>query len=267
MPVDLALEMTGLDFSDDVTFIIGLGLAMPAATVAAIWRISRRDAALTALFFIANFYISLTIYGLSGRHFGLWSLLLIGTLWTEIKSGPIPSFVLAMMILMGASGVVMGLKEWTEPFSSAPLTANALREAQADKAMVATVGILLAADVHGTLQIPTYDIPNKCMQTFIRWRMPKVANAPTRGPMGNENRIGVTTESIAELKKVAARTGGRLFLLLDFWASATLQEIDDPSVSYVAFVGRRNPKHQWRYIFRLDVPSDPDPAPIPPCTR
>jgi len=268
MPVDRNLQMTGFDYAQDRTFIIGLGLVLPLLAIVAIWRASRFCALMSALFFAASFCFSVTIYDLSGRHFGLWCLLTIGLLWTALKDEqPMPGFIHMWMALLGASGALMGLREITTPFSSAQLTATALHEAGATSLLVAPVNVLLAAEVNGMLRVPTYNKSDKCLQTFIRWRRPKVWKSPITNSDGERDMLAESQDGLEELKKEAARTGGRILLLMDGQVAETVSEIEDPALTFLRFIGKNTISGQWRYLYRLDVPPDPNPVPIPPCTR
>ena len=268
MPVDRNLQLTGLDFSRGSTFIVGLGLFLPFMAIAAMRRVSLFSTLMSTLFFAASFFLSVTIYGLSGRHFGLWCLLMIGLLWSAPKNGErLPGFIKVWMVLLGVSGAVMGIREITSPFSTVKLTAMALHDADATHAIVTPVNVLLAAEVNGMLRLPTFNQRDKCLQTFIRWRKPKFLKSPITKPDGERDLVAESRDGLEELKTVAARTGGRLLLLLDSKVAETVSEIEDPALHFLRFIGKDTFSGQWRYLYRLDVPPDPNPVPIPPCTR
>ena len=268
MPVDHNLQLTGLDFSRNSTFIVDLGLFLPFMAIAAMRRVSLFSSLMSTLFFAASFFLSVTIYGLSGRHFGLWCLLMIGLLWSAPKNGErLPGFIKVWMVLLGVSGAVIGIREITSPFSTVKLTAMALHDADATHTMVTPVHALLAAEVNGMLRMPTYNKWDKCLQTFIRWRHPKFPQPPITGPDGSNDLIDDTRRSLEDLRKVAARTGGRMLLALDYHMAGFVADVDDPTLTFLRFIGKDTNKGQWRYLYRLDVPPDPNPVPIPACVH
>ena len=268
MPVDHNLQMTGQELSQDSTFIISLGLFLPFMAIVAIGRVSLFCALMSALFLAASFCLSVTIYGLSGRHLGLWCLLVIGLLWALLKNDQrLPGFIQIWMIVLAVSGVISGFREMTAAPSVLRLTASALQDEGAGDTMVAPAGVLLAAEVNGILRVPTYNKWDKCLQTFIRWRRPKFPQAPITGPDGSYDLIAETRRSLDDLKKVAAQTGGRLLLLLDSHVAELVADADDPTLTFLRFIGKDTISGQWRYLYRLDVHPDPNPAPIPACTR
>jgi len=70
-----------------------------------------------------------------------------------------------------------------------------------------------------------------------------------------------------EMKKVAARAGGRALLLLNLRVGGILSTIDDPALTFLRYITTASKSRQGSYLYRLDVPPDPDATPIPPCTR
>ncbi len=267
IPVDRNFELPGQDFVEDTTFVIGLGLASPVMAIVSMWRGFKFLTVLSTLFLISNCYLSTAIYGLSGRHFGLWPLLLIGLLWTALKSNQrLPIFILIWMIVLALSGAIIGLREMTTPFSTAELSASALREAKASDAIVTAADTLVAAEVNGMLRIPTYNISDRCLQTFIRWRRPKFPDLPILRPNEQIGLVAEPRQSLAALKMIAAQTGGRVFMLLDHRAAAAFSQIEEPAISFLRFLGKDAMSHQWRYLYRLDVPPDANPTPIPACS-
>ena len=268
LPIDPELKITGFEESKFGGFIVRLGFFSPLLICASLWSVSRFMTLLGGLFLVSSACISITTYNLVGRHFGLWLLLLIGLLWTLLKNDQKPPVLIQIwMIILCASGVIAGLRETTAPFSYTEQTTSILREAGAPDTMVAPAGILLAAEVNGMLRVPTYNKWDSCMQTFVRWRRPKFPDKPILGPDGQSDLIAETRRSLNDLKKVAARTGGRLLLLLDFYVAGLVADADDPDLTFLRFVGKDTVKGSWRYLYRLDVPPDPDPTPIPPCAR
>ena len=104
------------------------------------------------------------------------------------------------------------------------------------------------------------------MQSFVRWRR-NVFMPPPPDEASLAELQEISRKGLADLKSVAARAGGRALLMLDFRVSVSLTTIDDPALSFVRIIGTRSPEMQRRYLYRLDVPPDPHPVPIPPCIR
>ena len=267
-PVDRDLKITGFEYSRDGVFILGLGLAAPMMSILSIWRKSPLLTLLSAAFLVSSLCLSVTTYSLSGRHFGLWAVLLIGLQWTMLtKDQPLPRFMRIWMVILCVSGALAGLREMTAPFSTAQLTANALLNAGATHTMVAPAGILLAAEVNGLLRVPTYNKWDNCLQTFIRWRRQKGGDQPISNSNGERDLIALTQRSLDELKKAAAQTGGRLLLLLDYYVAEHVAQTGDLTLTFLRFIGKDTVSGNWRYLYRLDVPPDPNPVAIPACTR
>jgi len=101
----------------------------------------------------------------------------------------------------------------------------------------------------------------------MNWRKP-VFMAPSFEDFTSQHDLeDKARNGLAAMKKVAARAGGSALLLMSYNAGATLSLSEDPALIFLRFVGKNSTIEQWRYLYRLDVPPDPNPVPIPPCTR
>ena len=71
------------------------------------------------------------------------------------------------------------------------------------------------------------------------------------------------------MKAAAARAGGKALLIFGDRQSIEFHLIaDDPALRFERFFHVGGPLGRMdRYLYRLDVPPDPNPAPIPPCIR
>jgi hypothetical protein len=268
LPVDFDLSLTGWEPSQAALLIGFLGLVGPIFLIRTIARKSPLMAMLTTMFIAANFYLAVFIYLLQMRHLGLWVLLVIGLLWVTNKADERPKGPLALwMIILALSGPVAGLRQILTPVFATRQTAEALREAGAEDRLIIPAYVLLGAEVNGMLRLPTYDMAGGCLQTFVRWRKPvfmgpSKQDFDTQGDLEDKARIG-----LADMKKAAARAGGRALLVLSYTTGATLSLIEDPSLTFLRFIGKDAIDEQWRYLYALDVPPDPNPTPIPACTR
>ena len=267
-PVDFDLAMTGWEESRATLLIAALGLVGPLFLIRSIANRSRLLALLTALFIVANFFLSIHVYAIGPRHFSLWIILMIGMLWTSDKTSELIKGPLALwMYLLALSGPVAALRQFMTPVFTALQVTEALREAGADERLIIPVDVLLGAEVNGILRIPTFDMAGSCLQTFVRWRNP-VFMAPSHEDFTSQHDLeDKARNSLAAMKKVAARAGGSALLLMSYNAGATLSLSEDPALTFLRFIGKDSIAEQWRYLYRLDVPPDPNPVPIPPCTR
>ena len=121
--------------------------------------------------------------------------------------------------------------------------------------------------MNGLLRLPTYDMTGGCMQTFVRWRRPIFMGASWIALDPERRKGDLAGGALAAMKAAAARGGGQALLLLDDEVGALMAGIDDPALSHLRFFVQGASQRQWRSIFALDVPPDPNPVPIPPCTR
>jgi len=267
LPVDHDLRLTGWDPSRAALGIAALGLVGPIFLIRSIANRSRLLAVLTALFIVANFFLAIHVYTIRSRHFSLWILLLIGVGWTTDKPGEPPrGYMVLWMVIAALSGPVAGLRQILTPVFTTQQTAEALREAGSADRLIIPVNVLLGAEVNGMLRRPTYDMTGGCLQTFVRWRRP-IFMAPSNRDFTAQSALeDKARKRLAEMKKVTARSGGSALLLLSSNVGATLSLIDDPALTFLRFIGRESAEDEWRYLYALDVPPDPDPAPIPPCT-
>ena len=268
LPVDYDLGLTGWEVARQPLLVAVAGLVGPVYTVRRIARKDRLLSFLTALFILANVFLATTIYTLSARHFGLWIILTIGMFWVAPqKAETSGSLIPLWVVVLALSGMGASLRQTTAPFSTTVQTAAALREADGLRTLIIPAFALLGADVNGILRIPTYDMAGECLQSFVRWRRPVFMPPPFKDFEAQEALEDRASRGLGELKKVAARAGGRALLLLDQQVGETIATLDDPALKLLRFIGKDSFVDQMRYLYRLDVPPDPDPAPIPPCTR
>ena len=267
-PVDYDLGLTGWENAREPLVVAAIGLAGP---VYVIRRLAQKDyllAALTALFVLTNMAIYIYIYFLSIRHAGLWIILAIGICWvTQKKGGNFPGTALVWVVALALSGLGVGIRQTMEPFSITMQTADALREAGGASELIIPVRVIYGAEVHGLLRVPTYDMAGGCLQTFVRWRKP-IFMAPTGQEFTPQHAYEeYARRGLDEMKKVAARAGGRALLLLDLRVGGILSTIDDPALTFLRYITTASKSRQGSYLYRLDVPPDPNPVPIPACVH
>ena len=268
LPLDFDLQLTGWELSKSAGLITLAGLGVPFLTMGMIWRQSRFLALLTGLFLLANLAFSQHVYTFSARHFGLWNVLLIGLLWVTHKPAQnLGRLAQVWLVLLALGGVGAGVQQAMRPFSTAPEAVAALREAGGATKLIIPVNVLLGAEVNGLLRLPTYDMTGGCMQTFVRWRRPIFMGASWIALDPERRKGDLAGGALAAMKAAAARGGGQALLLLDDEVGALMAGIDDPALSHLRFFVQGASQRQWRSIFALDVPPDPKPVPLPPCTR
>ena len=268
LPVDFDLQLTGWEISKSAGLITLAGLGVPFLAMGMIWRQSRFLALLMGLFLLANLAFSLHLYPLSVRHFGLWIVLMIGLLWVTHKPDqPLERLAQVWLVQLALAGAGAAVHQATRPFSAAPQAMAALREAGAATKLIIPVNVLLGAEVNGLLRLPTFDITGGCMQTFVRWRRPTFMGASWIALDPERRKGDLAGSALAAFKAAAARAGGQALLLLDDEVGALMAQINDQALTQLPLFAEGASQKQWRYIFALDVPPDPNPVPIPPCTR
>ena len=268
LPVDFDLQLTGWELSKSAGLITLAGLGVPVLAMGTIWRQSRFLSLLTGLFLVANLAFSQHVYTFSARHYGLWNVLTIGLLWVAHKPAqPLGRLAQIWLVLLALGGVGAGVQQAMRPFSAAPQAMAALQEAGAATKLIIPVNVLLGAEVNGLLRLPTFDMTGDCMQTFVRWRRPIFMGASWIALDPERRKGDLAGSALAAMKAAAARGGGQALLLLDDEVGALMAGIDDPALTQLRFFAQGASRRQWRHIFALDVPADPNPAPIPPCIR
>jgi hypothetical protein len=269
LPVDFNLDLTGWELLRMERVLVPIGIYGPIYTIYYLSRKSPFMAWMLAGFTGANLILTTKIYVLTGRHFGLWVVLMIGFLWVIQKRGePLTRIVQAWMIMLALGGAGAAIRQTMTPFSPGPQVVSALREIGEATPLIIPVPIVIGAEIHGLLRIPTYDMPGGCMQSFIRWRRP-IFMGPSWIALDPERRkVDLIVAALDELKAVAARAGGQALLLFD---DADLVELiserKDPALTLLREIKIGKYERLFRAIYRLDVPPDPNPTPIPPCVR
>ena len=269
LPVDLNLQLTGWDFSDLQFPILFIGIYGPCLATIHIYGQWRLLGWLTASFICMNFIICMTVYALFSRHLGFLIVLLIGALWvTHKRDEPMARIVQAWIMLLAVSGIGAAINQAITPFSAGPQTISALREAGGHTRLIIPVNVMNAADVHGLLRIPTYDMAGGCMQSFIRWRRPIFMGPSWIALDPDRRKVDLIGSALDELKAVAARAGGQALLIFD---DADLVELiserKDPALTLLREIKAGESDRLFRALYRLDVPPDTNPTPIPPCTN
>ena len=268
LPVDGDLQLTGWRMSRLEFPIMMAGVIWPLILTRTVARHSILLASLMLCFVVSNFILSSAVYALMGRHFGLWVLLWIGTIWTLHKPGePVGDLARIWMIMLALSGTGAAIGQISEPPTEAQQAAAALRVVGGGATLIIPVPVLLGAEVNGLLHAPTVDMVGKCLQTFVRWRSPVFMTRGWRQEGSGGPGSDVPHNGLEEMKLMAARAGGRALLVMDSEIGAWFVSMNDPALTFLQFLGTDTPYDSKRYLYRLDVPPDPNPTPIPPCTR
>jgi hypothetical protein len=269
LPVDFNLDLTGWELTRMEKVLVATGIFGPILTIYCLSRKSHFLAWMLAGFTGANLILSTNIYILTGRHLGLWVVLMIGFLWVMQKPGePLARIARAWTVMLALGGAGAAIRQAITPFSAGPQVVSALREIGEATPLIIPVPIVIGAEIHGLLRIPTYDMPGGCMQSFIRWRRPIFMSSSWIALDPERRKVDLIGAALDELKAVAARAGGQALLLFD---EADLVELvaerKDPALTLLRDIKIGKYERLFRAVYRLDVPPDPNPTPIPPCIR
>ena len=249
--------------------LIPAGAMMPLLAIV----VTRRTpllAVLTALFIAATLALSIFVYGLSTRHFGLVVPLVVGCLWIDAERRGEPNFNLlagVWMVLLALGGIGAIMRNAIEPFATSRMVAQVIASETDPARVVIPMDNILGVEVSGFLPRPTYNVTNRCLQTFVRWKGPIFA-PPSFDPDETEPMRRLRAQdALAELKAATARAGGHTLLLLDQGAAGLLAQVtDDPAFHFRRYLHIGGELSRFdRYIYDFDVPGDPAPAPITPC--
>ena len=267
LPVDFNLDLTGWELLRMEKVLVATGIFGPILTIYCLSRKSHVLAWMLAGFTGANLILSTKVYILTTRHFGLWVVLLIGFLWVLQKPGePLARIARAWTVMLALGGAGAAIRQAITPFSPGPQVVSALREIGEATPLIIPVPISIGAEIHGLLRIPTYDMPGGCMQSFIRWRRPIFMSSSWIALDPDRRKVDLIGAALDELKAVAARAGGEALLIFD---EADLVELiserKDPALTLLREIKIGKYERLFRAIYRLDVPPDPNPTPIPPC--
>lgn len=267
VPIDFDGRLTSWEVSRATVVIAVLGLIGPLSLIRSSGHGSSLFARLIALFIAANFVLAIHVYTISTRHFSLWVLAFIGLLWLTCRSDrPMPLPIILWMAFLAFCGPAAGLRQALTPIFTTSQTAEALLKEDAGNKLIIPAYVLIGAEVNGLLRLPTYNMAGDCLQTFVRWHKP-VFMAPSLKDFTSQADLEEKARSsLAQMKKAAARAGGRALILLSYNAGATLSLIEDPELTFLRFIGKDAIDEQWRYLYSLDVPPDPYAVPIPACS-
>ena len=269
LPVDFNLDLTGWELLRMEKVLVATGIIGPILTIYCLSRKSHFLAWMLAGFTGANLILTTNIYILTGRHLGLWVVLMIGFLWVMQKpKEPLARIAQAWMVMLALGGAGAAIRQAITPFSPGPQVVSALREVGGATPLIIPVPIVIGAEIHGLLRIPTYDMAGGCMQSFIRWRRPIFMGPSWIALDPDRRKVDLIGSGLDELKGVAARAGGQALLIFD---DADLVELiserKDPALTLLREIKAGESDRLYRALYRLDVPPDPNPAPIPPCTN
>jgi hypothetical protein len=270
LPVDLNLTLTSWEYATNLDLLPILYLSTLAliCCVGVILRQSWFMLMLVALFIGANVGVSIFLYSLDGRHFGLWVILLIGVLWLEHE----PSRILerrarALFLLLALAGMGAGVRQLSSPFALGSQIMQVLKEHDGLNTLIIPIPLLAGAEVHSLLGQATYDITGGCRQSFIRWRFPVFLTDQWVALDRAQRQDHKFAMALAELKTIAARAGGHVLLLVTYGEFAQgFSSLTDHDLTFLRKVQvGESEARQIRYLYRLDVVPQANPAPFPDC--
>jgi hypothetical protein len=252
-------------------FSLGLSILIGAQIPLLVYVITRSHpltAAAAAMFIFLTFALSTFGVELSLRHFGFIVIMVIACQWVDVEKGrPLNPLAGLWFAILAFSGLGAAIDATRGPFSPSLMTADHIARTTEPDRLLIPVNTLLGAEITAFTGRPTFNVTNQCLQTFVQWKGPvfrirKEDEFPIDGKIMAEKR-----KALEIMKAAAARAGGKALLILDENAEESFHWIaDDPALSYDRYISIGGLRITMdRHLYRLDVPPDPNPAPIPPC--
>jgi hypothetical protein len=218
------------------------------------------------LFAVATYTLSIFVYSLFTRQFGLIVMLLVVALWRYPDRSKTNASLRAWLILLSLGSVLSLIHGAWLPFSAAQATARRLAAPDLAGLPIVPVDTMLGVEPSAYLGVRTVNVTNQCWQTFVRWKGPVFL--PPFDPSTDDVATETRRASVAlhMLEATAARLGGDVILLLDPKAEALLATVPSSNVTPVDEIRVGDKQSLHRFIKRLRVPADKDAAPLPGCT-
>jgi len=268
-PMDIDGALVGWATPAHLSATALTGAMMPAL----VWAASRQNlysslaaiafALLTCAFILAGF-------GLNLRHFGFIVIIVIACQWIDLEKGlPLNRIAAIWFAILAISGLGAAVSAFQAPFSASRMMADHVARTMEEDRLIIPVDTLLGVEISAFSDRFTYNVTNSCMQTFVQWKGPAfMAPGEFLTPI-NDATDAATRQSLNVMKAAATRAGGRALVILGDDPSVTFHLVaDDPALRFDRFFHVGGPRgFMDRYLYRLDVPPDPNPVPIPPCIR
>ena len=271
LPLKLDGSLAG--WSDQSGASIWLSVIIGSQMPVMIYFITRSNpltATATATFTIVTYALSTFGVELSLRHFGFIVIMVIACQWVDVENGrPLNRLAGLWFAILALGGIGAALDARGAPFSPSLVTADHIARTIEPDRLLIPLDTLLGVEMTALIGRPTFNVTNQCLQTFVQWKGP-VFRIPNKEAFAmDEKTMAKKLKALEILKAAAARAGGKALLILDEIVVDSFHWIaDDPALSYERYIftgGRRIT--MGRYLYRLDVPPDPNPTPIPSCTN
>ena len=255
---------------DPVLAELLIGASLPIL-IHAIARTNLLMTAAMSLFTIFTFALSTLAVELNLRHFGFIVIMVIAHQWVTVDRGlPLNWLAGAWFTLLALSGLGAAFAATRAPFSPSRMVADHIARTIEPDRLLIPIDTLLGVEITAFTGRPTFNLTNQCLQTFVQWKGPVFMVPDTQSLTVAAQTLAEKRKALDILKTVAARAGGKALVILDRVAGDSLHWIaDDPALHYDRYLQIGGPtSHSGdRYLYRIDVPPDPNPAPIPPCIR
>lgn len=213
-----------------------------------------------------TYALSIFVYSLFPRHFGLIVVLLVVALWRHpqvLHSNILASGWLALLSLSGL--LALSDDAW-KPFSSAPAIAARLRDADLAGLPIIPVDTMLGVEPAAFNQVETVNMTNQCWQTFVRWKGPVFLPPfePSNGATSESNQAGAEA-ALAAIEAMAAHLGGKAVVILDRKALERLQPVMRDHMQLVANFSAGLGPIQQRNLYLLRTAPSVDRKTLPAC--
>ncbi len=203
MPVDWAghLLVWAQLANPPALVLTAIGLLLPGLTM---WMLrgQPRLALLVGLFCAFTFALSMKVYPLSGRHFGLVLMLTIACLWIAMeRKMRLSRVAIGVFGVQACGGMVAAAISATTPFTVGRALTDWVGENGYGTAAFVPDYPLYGLPASAYLGKPSVDVTGACLQTFVRWRF-----SPADLPAGQ-------TLLSAALRAAAAADGRALLVM------------------------------------------------------
>ncbi|MDB5508829.1 MAG: hypothetical protein JWL93_1298 [Hyphomicrobiales bacterium] len=245
------------------------GVALPFLAIASV-RPHRLFMLFVAAFVAATYAISTFSFGLSGRHFGLIFILVLALHWVQ-ASGCADrrrnDLFRAWVVVLAIQGGMAAVQNLRYPFSTVREVARWIELSGERATLFVPLGVGSGSEITNATGLPTLDLAQSCLQTFTRTRAPSYF-ALLQAAVGRDQLQDREAASfvLEDLRRAAARAGGRALVLLDVNQNMMMQQVAGPDFWLRAIIPNGRPGgvfDRWIYEMRA-TPADP-PQPFPDC--
>lgn len=252
LPVDLAGRLTiwaQLEGAEALVLTL-IGILLPLAVVA----MARREpvlAALAAVFVAFTYTLSMKVYPLYGRHFGLILVLAVAIVWITTERGHrLSRIALAVFGVQAVAGGAAAGIALATPFTAGRALTDWVRANGYENAAFVPDYPLYGLPATAYLGTPSVDVTGMCRQTFVRWRF-----GPADLPVGEK--------LVAAAARAARAADSRALLVMHSELPAGLAAPDGVTIKLVRrFEGYiQNPKV---VVYEVAVAGERMP-PLPVC--